>query len=93
MNTQELAAALATRTGLTRTAAEDAVSTLLDLIANEVTDGEKVTLPRFGVLEARHRAARAGRDPRTGAPLTVAERRVPVFRPSNAFRERVDGRS
>ncbi len=93
MNTQELAAALAARTGLTRTAAEEAVSTLLDLIATEVTDGEKVTLPRFGVFEARHRAARAGRDPRTGTPLTVAERRVPVFRPSNAFRDLVDGRS
>lgn len=92
MNTQDLAAALAARTGLTRTVAEDTVSTLLDLIATEVTDGNKVTLPRFGVFEARHRAARAGRDPRTGEPITVAARRVPVFRPSSAFRERVDGR-
>ncbi|MFT3969886.1 MAG: HU family DNA-binding protein [Micropruina sp.] len=93
MNTQELVAAVAARTGLNRTAAENAVDAVLELIATEVSDGEKVTLPRFGVFEVRHRAARPGRNPRTGAPITVAERRVPVFRPSSTFRERVNERS
>lgn len=51
MNTQELTAAVAARTGLTRTAAENAVDAVLELIATEVSDGEKVTLPRFGVFE------------------------------------------
>ncbi|MFT4295080.1 MAG: HU family DNA-binding protein [Micropruina sp.] len=90
MNTKELAAAVAARTGLNLSAAHDSVAAVLDLIAAEVADGEPVNLAGFGVFEARRRSARTGRDPRSGEPIAIAERRTPGFRAAAAFRQRVN---
>lgn len=89
MNHKELVTAVAARTGLGVHAADDAVSAVLDLIATEVADGEQVSLAGFGIFDARDRAARTGRNPRTGEPLEIPAGRTPSFRPAAGFRRRL----
>lgn len=81
MNRKELISALAGKTGRNKANAERNVLALLDIITGALESGGKVTLAGFGVLEVRQRAARNGRNPRTGQPLKIKASRVPAFRP------------
>lgn len=86
MKNAELARSVAERTGLTQAQAEQAVTAVFQEIAEEVARGAQVSLAGFGTFEARTRAARTGRNPRTGEPLEIAASRAPGFRPYGAFR-------
>ena len=90
MNKSQLIDALAARLGDRRTAAS-AVDGLLSTIVETVQSGESVSLTGFGVFEARARAARVGRNPRTGQTVAVPAATVPAFRPGTAFRTAVGG--
>ena len=52
--------------------------------------GDRVELRGFGAFSVRHRPARDGRNPRTGAPVSVKEKFVPFFKTGKELRERVD---
>lgn len=86
MNNTQLARTLAERSTLSSAEAEEAVAVVFRVIAEEVASGNQVAIPGFGVFEARERAARTGRNPRTGEPLEIAASRAPGFRPYGAFR-------
>ena len=90
MNKSQLVDALADRLGDRRTAA-NAVDSLLKIIVDTVQSGEPVSLAGFGVFETRARAARTGRNPRTGESVDVAAATVPAFRPGTGFRNAVAG--
>jgi len=90
MNKTQLVDALAARLGDRRTAAS-AVDGLLETIVDTVKGGEPVALTGFGVFEARARAARTARNPRTGESVAVPAATVPAFRPGTAFRSAVGG--
>ena len=90
MNKTQLIDALAARIGDRRTAA-NAVDGLLSTIVETVQAGESVSLTGFGVFEARARAARVGRNPRTGETVAVPAATVPAFRPGTGFRSAVGG--
>ena len=90
MNKSQLIDALAARLGDRRTAAS-AVDELLSTIVETVKSGESVSLTGFGVFEARARAARVGRNPRTGQTVAVPAATVPAFRPGTGFRTAVGG--
>ncbi|WP_433503842.1 HU family DNA-binding protein [Pseudonocardia halophobica] len=90
MNKTQLVDALAARLGDRRTAAS-AVDGVLDIIVDTVGSGGSVTLTGFGVFEARARAARVARNPRTGETVPVPPTTVPAFRPGTAFRTTVAG--
>ena len=90
MNKSQLIDALAARLGDRRTAAS-AVDGLLSTIVETVTSGESVSLTGFGVFEARARAARVGRNPRTGQTVAVPAATVPAFRPGTGFKTAVGG--
>ncbi len=92
MNRKELASAVAAGTGLSVPLANEAVAAVLDVIMREVSAGEAVVLPGFGSFEARDRAAREGRNPKTGEPMTIPAGRVPAFKAGLAFRREVAGR-
>lgn len=62
----------------------------LEAIAAAVARGESVTLAGFGTFERRSRAARAGRNPRTGAAMEIPAGVSPAFRAAAAFRRRVE---
>ena len=88
MNKSQLIDALAARLGDRRTAAS-AVDGLLSTIVETVKSGESVSLTGFGVFEARARAARVGRNPRTGQTVAVPAATVPAFRPGIGFKAAV----
>jgi DNA-binding protein HU-beta len=90
MNKSQLVDALADRLG-DRRAAANAVDSLLKIVVETVQSGEPVSLAGFGVFETRARAARTGRNPRTGESVDVAATTVPAFRPGTGFRNAVAG--
>ncbi len=90
MNKTQLVQELTERLGDQKTAA-NALDEVLAVIVRTVQSGETVTLTGFGVFERRERAARTGRNPRTGETLTLAATAVPVFRAGAEFRGVVSG--
>lgn len=91
MNKAELITALAEHLEGDRRAAGAAVDGLLDVIVRTVQAGDSVSLTGFGVFEQRQRAARSGRNPRTGQTIQVPATVVPAFRPGTLFRDVVSG--
>ena len=90
MNKSQLVDALADRLGDRKTAAT-AVDALLQIVVDTVRSGDTVSLAGFGVFESRARAARTGRNPRTGESVAVPATTVPAFRPGTGFRNAVAG--
>jgi DNA-binding protein HU-beta len=90
MNKSQLVDALADRLGDRKTAAT-AVDALLQIVVDTVRSGNSVSLAGFGVFESRARAARTGRNPRTGESVAVPATTVPAFRPGTGFRNAVAG--
>lgn len=66
------------------------VTTIFDTMTAALARGERVELRRFGSFSVRRRDARTGRNPRTGEPVDIPERRVPFFTVGKDLRERVD---
>jgi DNA-binding protein HU-beta len=93
VNKLRLVANVQARLGLSHNAAADAIDAVFATIARAVANGEKVVVPGFGTFEARVRAPRVARNPRTGGRVAVPATSVPAFRPSAAFRNAVAGRS
>ena len=90
MNKSQLVDALADRLG-DRKIAATAVDALLQIVVDTVRSGDAVSLAGFGVFESRARAARTGRNPRTGETVAVPATTVPAFRPGTGFRTAVAG--
>ena len=90
MNKTELIAAVAAKTGLTKKDAEQAVNAALDTITAEIAKGEKVALAGFGTFETKHREARTGRNPLTGAAVEIAASNAPAFKPGKAMKDAVN---
>ena len=75
MSKTELVAAIAERTGLTKKDSEAAVNAFVETLTEQLKKGEKVQLIGFGTFEVSERAARTGRNPQTGAEITIAHLR------------------
>jgi integration host factor subunit beta len=69
---------------------ERIVSTLLVEIAQALSDGRRVELRGFGVFSVKVRSSRTGRNPRTGQPVSVGQKRAPFFRTGKELRERLN---
>jgi DNA-binding protein HU-beta len=89
MNRKELVAAVASTTGLSTQATNEATSAVFEAISDAVARGEAVAIPGFGTFEARTRAARTGRNPQTGQTIQIAETTAPAFKAATAFRQKV----
>jgi DNA-binding protein HU-beta len=87
MNKLELTTAVSAKTGLTKKSADEAVDAVLDTIMDAVRDGDKVTITGFGTFLLVERAARLGRNPKTGEEISIAPRKQPRFVPGKLFRE------
>ncbi|WP_040158402.1 HU family DNA-binding protein [Mobilicoccus massiliensis] len=85
MNKADLVDALESRLG-GRKAASDAIEAIFDVIIREVARGGKVGITGFGTFERVDRAARTGRNPRTGESVRIESTAVPKFRPGTAFK-------
>ncbi len=89
MNKGELVDQIAIKADLTKKDADAALSAILEIITEAVSEGEKVTLVGFGTFEARERQAREGRNPSTGQPIQIPATKVPAFSAGKVFKERV----
>ena len=72
LNKGELVAAIAAHTGESQAAVNRVVDALFETVAKTVAAGDKVTIPGWLSVEKGHRAARAGRNPQTGATIQIA---------------------
>lgn len=89
MNKTELIAAVAEKADLSKKDAEAAITATVDAIAEALTQGEKVQLVGFGSFEVKTRAARVGRNPRTGEEIPISEAKLPVFKAGKALKDAV----
>jgi DNA-binding protein HU-beta len=80
MNRKELIAALAAKTAITKVDADRHILALIDIISSTLEEGGKINLNGFGIFEVRERAARVGRNPRTGETLKIKSAKVPAFK-------------
>lgn len=89
MNKTELIAVVADKAEVTQKEAELVLSAVVDTIQETLAQGEKVVLTGFGTFEVRHRVARKGRDPRTGAVIDIPAQRSPAFRAGKGLKDAV----
>ncbi len=89
MNKEELVKIVADKARMTQKDAHELIGTTIDVITHALSKGDKVTLVGFGTFQVRERAAREGRNPRTGAVLHIAAKKSPVFVPGKLLKERV----
>ncbi|MBA2278586.1 MAG: HU family DNA-binding protein [Chloroflexia bacterium] len=90
MRKQELVRSVADATGQSEAQASKSVSAVFDAIQNSLADGDEVTVSGFGSFRVVERSARQGRNPQTGASMTIAARKSPVFRPGTQLKRAVE---
>lgn len=89
MTKADLVAKIATEADLTKVNAEKAITSLISVLTDAMAGGDKITLVGFGTFEVAERAARDGRNPRTGAALKIPPSKVVKFRAGSALRDKV----
>lgn len=90
MNKVEFAEAIAQEAGLTKQDATKFLNAFTSVVTKELAKDEKIQLVGFGTFETGKRAAREGRNPLTGEPMSIAACRVPKFKPGKALKEKVN---
>lgn len=89
MNKAELVSYVADKADFTKKDAERVVTAVFDSIEQALAAGDRVQLVGFGTFEVRERAARTGRNPKTGEEINIPATQVPVFKPGKVLREAV----
>ena len=92
MNKTELIDALAQKCDLTKADAARAVDGLTDVIAETLAKGESVAVLGFGNFTITERAARVGRNPKTGEPLQIAASKAPKFTAGSKLKAAINGK-
>lgn len=90
MNKNELVEAIALSTEITKTDVDKVVTSLTEVITDELEKGDSVSLKGFGTFEVRSRSERTGRNPRTGETLVISASKVPAFKVSSALKKAVN---
>lgn len=91
MNRKELIDALAAKTESTKADAERAVAGMIHIISDTLKKGDSLALVGFGTFEVRKRAARIGRNPKTGEELKIKAAKVPAFKAGATLKATVNG--
>ena len=92
MNKTELVAAIADKTELSKKDSEKALKAFIDVVGEELKKGEKIQLVGFGTFEVTERAARTGKNPQTGEPMTISACNAPKFKAGKALKDVVNGK-
>jgi DNA-binding protein HU-beta len=89
MNKAELVEAIAERADLSKASAARALDATIEAIEGALKQGDSVSLVGFGSFSVAERAARTGRNPRTGSAIKIKAARMPKFRPGKAFKDAI----
>ena len=89
MQKYELIEKIAAEAGIPKAAAGRALGSLLDSVTRSLKGGERVSLAGFGVFSVARRAARTGRNPRTGESVRIKARKVPKFTAAKGLKDAV----
>ena len=90
MNRTELVAAMAEKSQLSKKDAESALKAFIDVVSEEMQKGEKIQLVGFGTFEVSERAAREGRNPKSGEVMNIPASKSPKFKPGKALKDKVN---
>ena len=90
MNKTQLIEAIADKSGLKKKEAEAALNAMTAAIAEALKAGEKVQLVGFGTYEVKERAARSGRNPKTGETIEIAASKHPAFTAGKALNDAIN---
>ena len=91
MNKSELSSRVAADASLSKAAADTVIDAVFSTISDALANGETVAIAGFGTFSTRARAARQGRNPQTGEPLTIAASKAPAFKAGKPLRDAVRG--
>jgi len=91
MNTADIAGVVAAEQGIDKAAAKRIIDATLKAIADAAKSGDEVSLPGFGKFKVSDRPAREGRNPATGATLTIAASKKVSFSPAKALKDALNG--
>ena len=89
MHKSELIETIATEAGISKPAAGRALDSLLDTVTRSLKEGERVSLAGFGTFSVSRRAARNGRNPRTGERIPIKARNAPRFSAAKGLKDAV----
>ncbi len=89
MNKSELVKKMAEKSGVSQAKAQRALNSVIDSISEELKSGGKVSLVGFGTFSVSERAARKGRNPRTGEELLIPESKSPKFKPGKSLKDQI----
>lgn len=90
MNKTELIAVVAEKAELSKKDAEKAIKAFTDAVSEELVKGGKIQLVGFGTFEVAERAAREGRNPKTGEKMPISASRTPKFKAGKALKDQVN---
>lgn len=90
MNKTELIEAMANKTGETKKVTEETINAFVEVVKETLKKGDKIQLVGFGTYEVRHRAARKGHNPQTGAEIDIPASKMPAFKPGKALKDEVN---
>lgn len=90
MNKSELVDRIADLADLTKADAGRALDAVVEAVTTALKQGESVALVGFGTFEVKERAERQGRNPQTGAAITISAAKIPGFRAGKALKDAVN---
>ncbi len=90
MNKTELVGKVAESADVSKATAARCVDTVFDAISDALVRGDSVTMVGFGTFSVKDRAARSGRNPRTGATIHIAASKLPGFKAGKALKDAVN---
>lgn len=90
MNKSELVDSIAQSTGLTKEQAAKAVNAFTESVQGALQRGDDVVLVGFGTFSVKERAARMGRNPKTGEAIQIAASKAPTFKAGKVLKESVN---
>lgn len=85
----DLSEAVFREVGLSRNDSAQLVESVLEYMSDALVSGEQVKISSFGTFSVRDKAARIGRNPKTGEEVPINPRRVLTFRPSHLMKDQV----
>ena len=91
MNKTQLVDTIAANADISKASAGRALDAFIEAVGDTLKTGDQVALVGFGTFSVRTRAARTGRNPKTGEEIQIAEANVPAFKAGKALKDAVNG--